>query len=147
MVYHHPKGSPAIFFKWVIDCRGLQYFCPQIFVLPTEQWKKGHLIVWCMYREWNFLPRLCGDYFINHEIRIPIKQPGFEWKVISRCFFFVAATTTSVNQCECEGASKMSKLQRLNSLGIAEISGVRVGGFSQSFKTATIMIQLMEESG
>ena len=62
-------------------------------------------------------------------------------------FFFVAATTTSVNECECEGASKMSKLQRLNSLGIAEISGVRVRGFSQSFKTATIMIQLMEESG
>ena len=63
--------------------------------------------------------------------------------------FLVAATcsqaATSVNECECEGASKMSKLQRLNSLGIAEISGVRVRRCSQSFKTATIIIRLMQE--
>ena len=29
----------------------------------------------------NFLAMLYRDYFINHEIRIPMNQPGFQWKV------------------------------------------------------------------
>ena len=38
----------------------------------------------------EILPSLCGDYFINHEIRIPLlnSQYNFDWKV--RGFFFVA---------------------------------------------------------
>ena len=28
----------------------------------------------------EYTTQLCGDYFINHEIRIPIKQPGFNGK-------------------------------------------------------------------
>ena len=31
-------------------------------------------------------PQLYGDYFINHEIRIPISQPVIQWKV-GPCFF------------------------------------------------------------
>lgn len=33
---------------------------------------------------------LCGDYLINHDIRIPMKQPGFQCKVKPGVFFFVA---------------------------------------------------------
>ena len=33
------------------------------------------------------LLQLCQDYFINHEIRLPIKQPGFNGKYV----FFVVA--------------------------------------------------------
>ena len=35
------------------------------------------------------MTRLCGDYFISHEIRIPMKQPWIQWKG-SEVFFFVA---------------------------------------------------------
>ena len=38
-----------------------------------------------VYRGWN-PSQLCGDYFINHEIRIPIQQPGFHGKE-GRFFF------------------------------------------------------------
>ena len=30
---------------------------------------------------------LCGDYLINHDIRIPMKQPGFQCKVKPGVFF------------------------------------------------------------
>ncbi len=47
----------SIFFKWAMK----------------ETW----LVVW--YRGWQ-TTQLCGDYRINSEIRIPIKQPGFNGK-------------------------------------------------------------------
>ena len=37
----------------------------------------------------SYIPytQLCGDYFINHDIRIPIKQRGFEGKYPRGTFF------------------------------------------------------------
>lgn len=32
------------------------------------------------------LPSQCGDYIINHDMRIPIKQPVFDGKYPSLCF-------------------------------------------------------------
>ena len=41
----------------------------------------GPLVGWGICQGWNFLPSFfLGDYFITHEIRIPIKQPGFKGK-------------------------------------------------------------------
>ena len=48
--------------------------------LPSvEQWKKPRLFR--VYRGWN-PTQLCEDYFINHEMNIPFKQPGpsTSWK-------------------------------------------------------------------
>ena len=33
--------------------------------------------------------QLNGDYFINHEIRIPNKQPGFQWRKYPPAGFFL----------------------------------------------------------
>ena len=38
---------------------------------------------------WNNTTQVCGDYFINHEIRIPIKQPAMESKIFFLCGSFV----------------------------------------------------------
>ena len=35
---------------------------------------------WLFCSGWWKTTPVCGDYFINHEIRIPIKQPGFNRK-------------------------------------------------------------------
>ena len=45
----------------------------------TKKWLEGE-VVWRMVRGWVFLPNFYRDYFINHEIRIPINQPGFSGK-------------------------------------------------------------------
>ena len=55
-------------------------------MVRSEQWKKGPLVVWGIFRGWN-PTQLCGDYFINHELWIPINQP-VQWKVF--CFVFAA---------------------------------------------------------
>ena len=44
----------------------------------NEQWKKGPWLVG-LYTGWK-TTQLYGDYFIHHEIRIPINQPGFNGK-------------------------------------------------------------------
>ena len=35
----------------------------------------------CLWYIVDYTTQLYGDYFISHEIRIPINQPGFQWKV------------------------------------------------------------------
>ena len=44
----------------------------------VQQWKTPWLFGVFVGDE--MLTQLCGDSFINHEIRIPIKQPGFDGK-------------------------------------------------------------------
>ena len=51
-----------------------------------KQWKKGPWL-FMVYRGWK-PTQLYGDYFINHDIRIPINHPGFTGKYGR--FFFVA---------------------------------------------------------
>ena len=34
----------------------------------------------CCYVGWNVTTQLCEDYFVDHDIRIPIKQPEFNGK-------------------------------------------------------------------
>ncbi len=51
------------------------HFLEDVCVYQGEPWKKGPWLVG-LYRGWT-TTQLYGDYFINHEIRIPIKQPGF----------------------------------------------------------------------
>ena len=64
------------------------------FCKPTEQWKKGP---WSM--RWDEILSI-GDYFINHEIRIPvIKQPTIQWKVRDPVFFW-SWLNCAVRSCE-----------------------------------------------
>ena len=44
----------------------------------------------------KFTTQLCGDDFINHEIRIPIKQPGFNSERKGPRFFFFSGLKPSV---------------------------------------------------
>ena len=41
---------------------------------------------------------LCGDYLINHDIRIPMKQPGFQCKVKPGVFFCGSLVESQVSQ-------------------------------------------------
>ena len=56
----------------------------------SEQWKKGPLAIYCIYGM-KIIPNYNGDYFINHDIRIPclINQDD-SWKVKGPGFLFVA---------------------------------------------------------
>ena len=51
-----------------------------------EQWPKPWLVV--LYRGLYYPVILGNYYFINHEIRIPINQPGYQWKVSGSPFVF-----------------------------------------------------------
>ena len=47
------------------------------FKTPPEQSTKNLVVLGDIG---DYTTQLCGDYFINHEIRIPIKQPVFHGK-------------------------------------------------------------------
>ena len=48
---------------------------------------KKRVLGWLGYVEHEILPSYIRDYFISHEIRIPIKQPGFNGKYPRDMFF------------------------------------------------------------
>ena len=59
-----------------------------------EQWKKGPNGSLGLYRGWN-PTQLCGNYFINHDIRISINPPGFNGK----SFFFFGGSCMFGHLC------------------------------------------------
>ena len=50
----------------------------------------------CLVYIGGYTTQLYRDYFINHEIRIPINQPVFQWKV-GPGFLFVALVELDLN--------------------------------------------------
>ena len=50
-------------------------------------------------RGWN-PTQLHGECFINHEIRIPLKQPGLEWKIRPFFFFVAQVVLNKVDQLD-----------------------------------------------
>ena len=55
-----------------------------------EQWKKNPGCLGVILRDevWWSTTQVCGDYFINHDIRVPIKQPYISMGKFLRPFFF-----------------------------------------------------------
>ena len=53
----------------------------------SEQWKKGPLVVKGICRGFCVTTHLCGDYFMNHGIRIPSLNNQYDSKIESFVFF------------------------------------------------------------
>ena len=58
----------------------------------------------------DFSAQLYGDYVINHEIRIPIKQPVFRRKVRDPVFFLMVHFPELHSRFTAEGSNRTTML-------------------------------------